>query len=319
MRKYTPAAMAAMLSALLFCGCSAASYSPAANATEAVSETTSAAETTIAETEEQTEMTAEALPPVSYPCEISTEELHCTYGECDLFGTLYTPANGRSKHPTVILSHGFNCIGKDMTDVAMQLAQNGIMAYTFDFQGGSTRSASTGDTTLMSITTEQEDLRQVIDMISAMESCDTEKLYLYGESQGGFVSALTGSEMPDRISGMFLVYPAFSIMDDWRKMDPETMTEPFNFNGVTLSRAFYDGLPEFDVYERIADFTNYVHIYQGTNDFVVALSYAEKIDGIFPDSELTVVEGAGHGFGGNDRQMVKDTVCEYFTSNGLVE
>lgn len=269
-------------------------------------------ETTAAETE------TEVLPPVSYPCEFAKEELHCTYDGVDIFGTLYTPDNGRDVHPAVILSHGYNCIGEDMQDIAASLAQNGILAYTFDYCGGSTRSASSGDSVDMSIETEQDNLRHVIDMISEMELVDSEQLYIYGESQGGFVAALTGAEMPDRIAGMFLVYPAFSIVDQWLAMDPDSMTEPFTFMGsMTLSKTFYDGVPRYDVYEHIKAFTNPVTIYQGDKDPVVGLDYAKRADEALPDSELIVVEGAGHGFGGKDRTLVKDGVCGYFTDNGL--
>lgn len=264
------------------------------------------------------ETSAESLAPVSYPCEFSKEELHCTYDGADIFGTLYTPDNGRDVHPAVIFSHGYNCIGEDMQDIAANLAQNGVLAYTFDYCGGSTRSASSGDSVDMSIESEQNDLRHVIDMISEMEAVDSEQLYLYGESQGGFVAALTGAEMPDRIAGMFLVYPAFSIVDQWLAMDPDSMTEPFTFMGsMTLSKTFYDGVPRYDVYEHIKAFTNPVIIYQGDKDPVVGLNYAKRVDEALTDSELIVVEGAGHGFSGKDRALVKDGVCAYFTDNGL--
>lgn len=280
------------------------------NVTE--STTVSSEETTTATT------TAETLPPVSYPCEFAKEELHCKYDGADIFGTLYTPQNGRDVHPAVILSHGYNCIGEDMKDIAERLAENGVLAYTFDYCGGSTRSASSGDSVDMSVESEQNDLRHVIDMLSETESVDSGRLFLYGESQGGFVAALTGAEMPDRIAGMFLVYPAFCIPDQWLAMNPDDMTEPFTFMGsMTLSRTFYDGVPRYDVYEHIKAFTNPVIIYQGDKDPVVGLEYAKKVDEALPDSELIVVEGAGHGFGGKDRELVKDGVCGYFTDNGL--
>ena len=279
---------------------------------ESPASSAAAEETTAAETE------TEALPPVSYPCEFAKEELHCTYDGVDIFGTLYTPDNGRDVHPAVILSHGYNCIGEDMQDIAASLAQNGVLAYTFDYCGGSTRSASSGESVDMSIESEQDNLRHVIDMISEMEAVDSTQLYLYGESQGGFVAALTGAEMPDRIAGMFLVYPAFSIVDQWLAMNPDDMTEPFTFMGsMTLSKTFYDGVPRYDVYEHIKAFTNPVIIYQGDKDPVVGLNYAKRVDEALPDSELIVVEGAGHGFGGKDRTLVVDGVCGYFTDNGL--
>lgn len=310
------AAAAVIISAMSGCDSAGNEEGTAVNNT---AETSSVSSDTSAETTaETTEETTETLPPVSYPCEFAKEELHCTYDSVDIFGTLYTPDNGRDVHPAVILSHGYNCIGEDMQDIAASLAQNGILAYTFDYCGGSTRSASSGDSVDMSIETEQDNLRHVIDMISEMESVDSGQLYIYGESQGGFVAALTGAEMPDRIAGMFLVYPAFSIVDQWLAMNPDDMTEPFTFMGsMTLSKTFYDGVPRYDVYEHIKAFTNPVIIYQGDKDPVVGLEYAKRVDEALPDSELIVVEGAGHGFGGKDRTLVKDGVCGYFTDNGL--
>ena len=270
------------------------------------------------ETTTQSEVQTELEIKTEYPCLYSSEELHCKYDNKDIFGMLYTPDDGRKTHPVVILSHGYNSIGNDMKDTAMKLAENGIMTYTYDFCGGGNRTASSGDSTEMSILTEQDDLRHVIDMISALDSADTEQIYLYGESQGGFVSALTGAEMTDRIAGMFLIYPAFCIPDQWKAMDPEKMKEPFDFMGCKLSKKFYDEIPDYDIYEHISKFTNPVKIYHGDKDPVVSISYAEKINETFPDSSLTVVEGAGHGFGGADRLMVQNDICAYFSENGIL-
>lgn len=280
--------------------------------------TTEAAESTTTEAITAAPETTESLPPVEYPCEYRAEEQHCKKGEKDIYGTLYTPENGREKHPAVILSHGYNSAGSDMQDMAKALAKNGIIAYTFDYCGGSTRSHSTGKSVDMSIETEQEDLRQVIDMTAGLEAVDTDNIYLYGESQGGFVAALTGAEMPERIAGMFLIYPAFCIVDQWLAMNPDEMTGPFEFMGeMKLSRTFYDGVPRYDVYEHIKAFTNPVLIYQGDRDTVVNVSYAKKIDEAFPYSSLAIVEGGGHGFGGKDRKLVLDGVVDFFTARGL--
>lgn len=252
--------------------------------------------------------------PVEYPCTYTQEELHCTYDDKDIFGTLYTPEDGLSSHPAAILSHGYNCIGADMQDVAKKLAENGMTVYSFDYCGGSTRSASSGNSVDMSVETEQDDLRHVIDMVADLDSTDASRLYLYGESQGGFVAALTAAEMPDRIAGMVLIYPAFCIVDQWLAMDPDTMTEPFNFmGGMTLSKTFYDGVPRYDIYEHVSKFANPVIIYQGDKDQVVNVSYAQKLNEIFPDCSLTIVEGAGHGFGGDDRKNAVDGSVKFLT------
>lgn len=240
-----------------------------------------------------------------FPCKYKTEETHCKYDCTDISGVLYMPQDSIEKHSAVIFSHGYNCIGNDMRDVAEKLAESGIVCYTFDYCGGSERSQSSGKSVDMSVTSEQENLRCVIDLISSKNFVDRNRIFLYGESQGGLVAALVGAEMPDRIAGMFLIYPAFCLVEQWRAMDPATMTEPFKFNGgTTLSRAFYDGLPKYDIFEHIKAFTNPVHIYQGDSDNVVSVECAEHIDESFPDSTLTVFEGAGHGFESNNRNKV---------------
>ena len=250
----------------------------------------------------------------NFNTEYRTEELHCIYDNVDIFGTLYIPCSGRQNHPAVICSHGYNCIGSDMDDLAAKLAEKGVMAYTFDYCGGSTRSASSGKSTDMSILTEQDNLRHVIDMISAIDMADGQ-IYLCGESQGGFVAALTAAEMPDKIAGMFLIYPAFCIVDQWLAMNPEDMKEPFGFMGeMLLSKAFYDGVPRYDVYEHISAFDKPVFIYHGDADPVVDISYAERIVKEFPDSVLTVIKGGGHGFGEKDRNFVVNDICKHFIS-----
>lgn len=248
-----------------------------------------------------------------YPCPFRTEELHCAYGDNDIFGTLYIPCDERKKRPAVICSHGYNSIGSDMGDIAEALAKNGVTAYTFDYCGGSTRSASSGNSADMSILTEQDNLRHVIDLISSAEAVDGDGIYLCGESQGGFVAALTAAEMPNGIAGMFLIYPAFCIPDQWLAMNPDEMTEPFEFMGdMKLSKKFYDGVPRYDVYEHIKAFYNPVFIYHGDMDRVVDISYARRIDKELPNSVLTVIKDAGHGFGEKDRSFVKDEICGFF-------
>ena len=241
------------------------------------------------------------------------EELHCAYDNVDIYGTLYIPNNSKERFPAVICSHGYGCIGDDMRDIAVKLAENGVMAYTFDYCGGSTHSRSSGKTTDMSIITEQDNLRHVIDMIGALDNADKDRIYLCGESQGGFVSALTAAEMPQSIAGMFLIYPAFCIPDQWLAMNPDKMTEPFSFMGdMMLSKAYYDGVPRYDVYEHTRAFDKPVFIYHGDADPVVDISYGRRIDKEFPNSVLTVIKGGGHGFGEKDRNFVINDMIGFF-------
>lgn len=247
--------------------------------------------------------------------EFKIEELHCVYDNNDIFGKLYVPQNGGKNCPAVICSHGYNSKGDDMADIAENCAAHGIMAYTFDYCGGGLRSQSSGNSVDMSVKTEQDNLRHIIDMISALEMTDKSRLYLYGESQGGFVAALTSAEMPERFAGLFLIYPAFCIVDQWLAMDPEKMKEPFNFMGeMKLSRKFYDDVPRYDVYKHISSFKKPVMIYHGDCDTLVDISYAEKVRDAYENAKLTVVKGGGHGFCGEDKVFVRESVCNYIAT-----
>ena len=143
----------------------------------------------------------------------SIKEMPCLYEDRRIYGVLYSPEGGK-KAPAVILSHGYNSSYTELTDFAEKLAQNGFYAYCYDFCGGSARSKSSGNSTDMTLYSEMEDLRAVMDMISSLSFI--ENIYLYGESQGGYVSALTAAQLPERIAGEVLLYPALCIPDNWR-------------------------------------------------------------------------------------------------------
>lgn len=247
---------------------------------------------------------------------IFTQDKRCICEAGEIFGRLYIPESEADRYPAVILSHGFNCVGDSMADVARELAENGFVAYTFDYRGGSNLSRSSGSTLEMSVESERRDLCRVTEMISGLDITDDSRIYLYGESQGGFVAALTAAEMPEKIARMFLLYPAFCIPDQWLSKDSESMSGPFEFfGGVKLSKAFYDGVPRYDVFERMRNYSNPVLIYHGSCDEVVDVSYSERLAREFPNAELNVVKGAGHGFNEKDRQAVRRAVLGFFSED----
>lgn len=203
--------------------------------------------------------------------------------------------------PAVILSHGFNGCGDDLGDIAAQLAQNGICAVCYDFNGGGTRCKSSGSSTEMSVLTEQEDLRAVIAHVSSLPEID--RIYLYGESQGGFVSALTAPEYPE-IAGLFLVYPAFVIPHDWLSRDENEMQGTFEFMGLPISRKYYDGVPRYDVFAKAVEFKNPVKLWHGSADDVVAPDYSLRLVKSYEKAELTVIGGFGHWFSPEIRSRI---------------
>ena len=71
--------------------------------------------------------------------------------------------------------------------------------------------------TQMTVLTEAEDLTEVISQVQQMENVDSDQLFIQGESQGGFVGAYVAAQIPEKIKGLILWYPAFVIPDDAKR------------------------------------------------------------------------------------------------------
>ncbi|MGN0692412.1 MAG: alpha/beta hydrolase family protein [Oscillospiraceae bacterium] len=244
----------------------------------------------------------------------TVKEMPCQSGKNSIYGVVYLPEGVSGRIPVVMLSHGYNSSYSHVADMAEALAEKGTAAYCYDFCGGSSISKSSGSSMDMSILTEQEDLKNVIRMIKDCYFTDNEKIFLYGESQGGFVSALTAAEMKDDIAGMALLYPAFCIPDNWLSKDPEQITEPVDFMGMKLSRKFREGVPEYDVFEAVSVFDKPVLLLHGDSDSLVDISYSQKLSDALPDCSFEIYENEGHGFSPEARKRICERVPEFIRS-----
>lgn len=224
-----------------------------------------------------------------------------------IIGTLVLPLNCE-KCPLVILSHGYNGSGLGFSKLADFLACNNIAAFYFDFCGGSVNSKSSLPTTSMTIFTEKEDLIAVLEAAGEWTSVDDDNIYLFGESQGGLVSALVAKEYEAEIKGLVLLYPALCIADNWNeRFAKETdIPEEYEFWGMNLGKNFFTSLRTFNTFEAISGIQKRVLVMHGDKDPVVPLSYSEKIMHMYSDVQLEVFEGEGHGF----TETAYDKVCE---------
>ena len=239
----------------------------------------------------------------------STEELKLHSGEKEVYGILYRP-DGLKKAPLVIISHGFggtNLFGKAYAEA---LAPLGYAVYCFDFCGGSNFSRSEGKTSEMSIFTEAQDLKAVMDQLSEEDYIDPKHITLMGESQGGMVSSLVAAERPDRVERLLLIYPAYCIKDDWVKMYPSVadMPEEVDFWGMKLGHPYLEGLSDLDVYGTIAKYDGPVAIFHGDQDQVVNVSYAKRAQEAFKNCTLTILPGEGHGFKPEAQEQVIEAI-----------
>ncbi|MCV3295904.1 MAG: lysophospholipase [Oenococcus sp.] len=138
------------------------------------------------------------------------ETLQIECGGNVLYGVSYRQDDLKSQ-PTIILSHGLGETYRDVAEYARLLANNGFVSIVFDFSGRSNRSKSSVSVTRMSIFSEKNDLLTVIRFAQSLNYVNNNRLFLFGESQGGAVSAIATDEIFQQIAGLVLFYPAFVI------------------------------------------------------------------------------------------------------------
>ena len=261
------------------------------------------------------------------PAKYTVSSFECNRGQLTIRGTEYRPAGNNL--PVVIASHGFMANQDTVKQYAIALAEMGYAAYTFDFCGGCViKGNSDGATTDMSVLTEVEDLRQVVEYTQSLPYTDSDNITLLGCSQGGFVSAILAAQLKEKISKIVLFYPALCIPDDARagkmmfaKFDPQNIPERINCGPMKLGRCYVADMVDKDPYEMISGCTANVLIIHGTDDKIVNIDYSRKAlatyDKTLPRDKtvsLYVIESGAHGFSKkHDAQAIK--VVKEFMKN----
>lgn len=227
------------------------------------------------------------------------QELCFERGKNNIYGRLYLPEK-EGRLPLVILSHGFGADISDTEEFARYLSGRGFAAYSFEFIGGNPASKSGGDMREMSVLTEAEDLKTVIDGLKKHERTDTDNIFLMGMSQGGFVSTYVAAERAGEIRGLIACYPAYVLQDDARKRPREVFDAPegFEMMGRKIGRIYDEDALSFDIYELMKRCKCPALLMHGSEDALVPLAYSERAVKTMPSAELVIIEGAGHWFGG---------------------
>lgn len=246
---------------------------------------------------------------------VKAQRLMIPSGGHRLYGQLMLPKDGKEKHPTIICSHGFNGSYRYFRDgVGMCLAMSGYAVYCFDFYAGSIHGKSGGNTREMSVFSEREQLNDVIAFIQKQSFCDPDKLFLWGESQGAFVTAITAAQHTDDVRAIALFYPAFCLEDDFFKQYATLtdMPETVRWMGVPISRKYYEGLLDFDPYAEAGKFKRPVLIVHGNADKTVDLSYGKRAQAAYENARLEILPGEDHGFSANGKLKSAKLVYDFF-------
>ena len=150
----------------------------------------------------------------------------------------------------------------------------------------------------MTIFTEKSNLLAVFNHIKTLNYIDSKQIYLFGGSQGGFVTTLVAEEVEAEIKGMALYFPALNIPDDWRAKYPTLSNVPdvILFWGLDLGKNFVTSIHDFYTFEHIGKFSKKVLILYGKKDAIVPYSVIEKAKNTYPNCELILYPNDGHGF-----------------------
>lgn len=240
---------------------------------------------------------------------IAERELWVERDGMRIFGVLFTSegAGADNPRPAVICSHILGGTHVNSGRYARSLAERGYITYAFDFCGGAIESRSTGKTTESSIKTEAADLSAVLDVIRALPEVDERNVFLFGQSQGGAVSAMVAAERPNDVAGLILLYPAFIIHGLAADMfgTADNVPEVYRL-WHDLGRIYAVDAIEYDFYEHIGDYKGPVLMFQGTDDKLEPKRYTDRAAEVYENVDYEVFEGVGHSFQGEVRQHVID-------------
>ena len=227
-----------------------------------------------------------------------------------LYGELVIPA-GADKAPLVILSHGFGGDHTGQADYASYFNSRGLATFNFDFCGGGYGSASEGQMTQMSVLTEAKDLMAILDYFR--EDARTGDVFLWGASQGGFVSTYVAAMRPNEVKALVVEYPAYVLQDDAKKVQNPDGSFPQTYQalGALIGRVYGEDAVSFDIYDVMKKYRGDVLILHGDRDALVPISYSERAVTVLEHASLVVMEGQDHGFGGKSRTEAMEREAEF--------
>lgn len=229
-------------------------------------------------------------------------------------GTVFGKSN--TKKPAIICSHGFLDIQQSQFEYCKLFESLGFVAVCFDFCGGSTKSTSDGRLVDMTVLTETEDLKCVINYVKSLDYVDAEHISLLGCSQGGFVSAIVASEL-NTFDHLILCYPAFSIPHDAKqgsmldfKFDSDNIPEVIH-GPVDIGRNYAYTMQAVDPYELCSGYKGKTLIIHGNADTAVDIKYSKQALSIYPDVTFVEIDGAPHVFKGEYDEIAKNAMISF--------
>ena len=223
-------------------------------------------------------------------------------------------ADETGRRDTVIICHGFASCYEEFYHHGEGFANAGIHAVFFDFCGGGPKTKSDGDMLHMSVLTEKDDLKVVWEAVRDWDNVNPDRIFLMGESQGGFVCTHLAVEHPEAFAGLILWYPAFNIPEACKTRLKEAKPDLFGFR---VGTPYDQAGASVDLYPELSKFRNPVLLLHGDRDRTVPLAVSKKALGLFPDAKLISLPDEGHGFEGEKSRRAEELSVAFVKGNFL--
>ena len=234
-----------------------------------------------------------------------------------IYGVALIPDIDNKKFPLVIMSHGLGGSHINLFEYAEYLVTRGIAVYLFDFT--KTGNLSTGDTKNMSVITEVDDLTNILNHAVNWNFVDKNNIFLMGLSQGGLVSAIVAGDNEEKVAGLILCYPAFSIIDKVKQefSDIDNLDDNIIFEWTTVGKKYITDIMNYNIYEKVLKYTKKVLIIHGDLDLTVPIEYSKSIKNLYKNCDLKIIHRAAHIFKGSSFDKAIVFIIDYLKNHNI--
>ncbi len=231
------------------------------------------------------------------------------YNHKVLRGMEHIPDSQGTALPAVILFHGFTGTKLEphrlFLKISRALCDAQVASFRFDFSGSG---ESDGNFEDMTLDTEYEEAKAILNWVRADPRIDPTRVSLLGLSMGGLVASLLAGDCPEDVHKLALLAPAGNMPDligrammAYQAASPDVdlrQAKVFDYGGNLVGREFAESLQNLRVFERAGRYPGDVLLMHGTKDESVPaevsiqyrdLAYKER-------AQVHMIEGADHTF-----------------------
>ncbi len=223
-----------------------------------------------------------------------------------LNGILHSPTRRDVLCPAVAFFHGFTGTKVEphriFVKTARELAAREFYVFRFDFRGSGD---SEGDFSEMTIGGEVSDAIKSIDVLTAMQGVDPERIGILGLSMGGCVAACVSGQ-DARVKSTVMWAPLSDDPPDRkqeileRSKNTPTPEEIAQANPNIVGKAFYEELPNISPSALIQQFAGALLVIHGSGDDVVPVSHGKRYYELMRERDaptaLEIIDKGDHTF-----------------------